>query len=178
MSPNDCFWLEFWWQKSICHICLFQYLVLSKLTNMASRVSSFKRVPRVQRSNIYPKKETHQLRGDLKFGASSGFGACATLMLRLTKTGVAGLPSSQVRPHTRWQYFSCWKIQLFADQPNCYLLKQHGAFIFTQKNTPRGCTHRQAQTNKHRSRNQHQETPRYIHTNTYSQHTYLSHMNT
>ena len=45
--------------------------------------SSFKRVPHVQRSNIYPKKETHQLRGDLKFGASSGFGACATLMLRL-----------------------------------------------------------------------------------------------
>ena len=62
---------------------LLQYLVLSKLTNMASRVSSFKRVPHVQRSNIYPKKETHQLRGDLKFGASSGFGGCATLMLRL-----------------------------------------------------------------------------------------------
>ena len=70
-------------RKIFAIFVFFQYLVLSKHTNTASRVSSFKRVPHVKRSNIYPKKETHQLRGDLKFGASSGFGACAPLMLRL-----------------------------------------------------------------------------------------------
>ena len=70
-------------EKYLPYLSFFNIWSSPTHTNMASRVSSFKRVPRVQRSNIYPKKETHQLRGDLKFGASSGFGACAALMLRL-----------------------------------------------------------------------------------------------